>query len=163
MNTTSIVTVKLTNVGRRVRQRKGIGLREPSIRTTAKRYPETRRSLGVRAVGETGFTLFTQNSNRSIEKHLTEEHNTTEKPRLEVTPADESAFSTIPSFFEHTLRALHQSLNVEDCIAALIRKQKTFLYPEGSSLAGNKLRTSPVLLKLRLIEWVVGAYRAPSN
>jgi hypothetical protein len=43
---------------------------------------------------------------------------------------------------EHTLRALHQSLNVEDRIAALIRKQKTFLYPEGSSLAG-KLRISP--------------------
>jgi hypothetical protein len=38
---------------------------------------------------------------------------------------------------ENTLRALHQSLNVEDRVAALIRKQKILQYPEGSSLAGK--------------------------
>jgi hypothetical protein len=47
---------------------------------------------------EPRFIIFTQYSNKSIEKHLDEMHNTTEKPRLQVTPADESAFS-IPSIF----------------------------------------------------------------
>ncbi|KAN0068226.1 hypothetical protein V8E54_013796, partial [Elaphomyces granulatus] len=37
---------------------------------------------------------------------------------------------------ENTLRALHQSLKVEDRVSALIRKQKILQYPEGSSLAG---------------------------
>jgi len=38
---------------------------------------------------------------------------------------------------ESSLNTLHQSLNIEDRIAALIRKQKLLVYPEGSSLAGE--------------------------
>jgi len=38
---------------------------------------------------------------------------------------------------EHALSTLHKSLNIEDKIAALIRKQKLLVYPEGSSLAGE--------------------------
>ncbi|PGG94963.1 hypothetical protein AJ80_10072 [Polytolypa hystricis UAMH7299] len=34
-----------------------------------------------------------------------------------------------------TLRAVHQSLNIEDRVAALIRKERLLNYPEGSSLA----------------------------
>ncbi len=38
---------------------------------------------------------------------------------------------------ENALYALHQSLNIEDRIASLIRKQKLLTYPQGSSLAGE--------------------------
>jgi len=38
---------------------------------------------------------------------------------------------------ELSINALHQSLNIEDRVAALIRKQKLLTYPEGSSLAGK--------------------------
>jgi hypothetical protein len=36
-----------------------------------------------------------------------------------------------------TLRILHQSLNIEEKITALIRKQKILAYPEGTDFAGN--------------------------
>ena len=35
------------------------------------------------------------------------------------------------------LRNLHQSLNIEDRITALIRKQKLLSFPAGTSLAGR--------------------------
>lgn len=38
---------------------------------------------------------------------------------------------------ELSINALHQSLTVEDRVAALLRKQKLLTYPEGSSLAGK--------------------------
>jgi hypothetical protein len=38
---------------------------------------------------------------------------------------------------ESALNTIHSSLNVEDRVAALIRKQKLLTYPEGSDLAGN--------------------------
>jgi hypothetical protein len=42
---------------------------------------------------------------------------------------------------EHALHSLHQSLNIEDRIAALIRKQKLLTYPEGSSFAGKHIHS----------------------
>ena len=44
------------------------------------------------------FTHFSQYSNKSIEKHLADIHDITEKPRIQVTPANESA-CLIPSIF----------------------------------------------------------------
>lgn len=35
------------------------------------------------------------------------------------------------------LDAIHKSLNVEDRITALIRKQRLLAYPEGTALAGE--------------------------
>jgi hypothetical protein len=49
------------------------------------------------------FTHYTQNSNRSIIKHLNDTHNITQNPRLEVTPTDDSAISIIPSIFNWEL------------------------------------------------------------
>lgn len=36
-----------------------------------------------------------------------------------------------------TLRAIHASLNIEDRITALIRKERLLQYPDGTSLAGK--------------------------
>lgn len=39
-------------------------------------------------------------------------------------------------FGPSTLRALHSSLNVEDRVSALIRKQRLLHYPQGTDIAG---------------------------
>ncbi len=45
------------------------------------------------------------------------------------------------SYGENALSNLHQSLNIEDKVAALIRKQKLLLYPDGTSFAGEYLQS----------------------
>jgi hypothetical protein len=40
-------------------------------------------------------------------------------------------------FQSSTLSTLHQSLNIQDKIQALIRKQRLFTYPEGTDIAGK--------------------------
>lgn len=42
-------------------------------------------------------------------------------------------------FGPSSLRVLHKSLNVEDRVAALIRKHRLLTYPEGTSLAGMQI------------------------
>jgi hypothetical protein len=40
-----------------------------------------------------------------------------------------------------TLRAVHGSLNIEDRITAIIRKEKILQYPEGTAYAGTYMRS----------------------
>lgn len=43
-------------------------------------------------------------------------------------------------FGPSSLRALHKTLNVEDKVAALVRKQRLLCYPRGTALAGTSIK-----------------------